>query len=215
MGLRESDIDLIRAAAGIPASQPVVLYHGIFAPLRGLRRDHHALQDDGLEDVHAVFLGYGELRGELDLAAADPANGGRVHVLEAVPPASLLPWVASSDIAVMPIQPDTLNGYLSTPNKLFEAIAAGVPVVTSDFPAMAGIVLTGDSGPIGEVCDPTDPRAIAKALRRILSLSAPEREALKARCRAAARRWNWETESVVLTSTYDRLPRHGGGISPA
>jgi glycosyltransferase involved in cell wall biosynthesis len=200
--------NLIREATGIDASKHVVLYHGLFSAQRGLRQIVAALSSPGLEDVHAVFLGYGELRGELERAAMNPSHSGRIHVLDAVPPSELLPWVASADVAVMPIQPETLNGYLSTPNKLFEAIAAGVPVVTSNFPATAAIVLAGSYGPIGAVCDPTDPPDVAGAMLRILALSPPEREALKARCRAAAERWNWETESLVLTSEYVRIGRH-------
>jgi glycosyltransferase involved in cell wall biosynthesis len=185
----------------------VALYHGLFAAQRGLRQIIAALATPGLEHVEAVFLGYGEMRDELRLAAEDPNHAGRIHVLDAVPPAELLSWVASADISVMPIQPDTINGYLSTPNKLFEAIAAGVPVVTSDFPAMAAIVLGDATGAVGAVCDPTDPREIGSAVLRILSLPELERDALRARCRAAADRWNWETESLVLTAEYVRIGR--------
>jgi glycosyltransferase involved in cell wall biosynthesis len=55
-------------------------------------------------------------------------------------------------------QPAGMNEVLSTPNKLFESIAAGVPVVTSDFPERRAIVLNPALGPLGAVCDPTDPR---------------------------------------------------------
>ena len=49
-------------------------------------------------------------------------------------PTELLDWVAAADVVAMPIQPSTLNHRLTTPNKLFEALAAGVPVVASDLP---------------------------------------------------------------------------------
>ena len=89
--------------------------------------------------------------------------------MPAVPPAELLDWVASADIVAMPIQPSTLNHRLTTPNKLFEAMAVGVPVVASDLPGMAPIV--AETG-CGVVCDPTDPAAIADAIRSIFGLPA-------------------------------------------
>ena len=67
------------------------------------------------------------LQAELERRAADPSLDGRVRILPAVPPDELLAWVASADVVAMPIQPTTLNHRLTTPNKLFEAMAAGVP----------------------------------------------------------------------------------------
>ena len=85
--------------------------------------------------------------------------------MPAVPPDELLGWVAAADVVAMPIQPSTLNHRLTTPNKLFEAMAVGVPVVASDLPGMAPIVR--ETG-CGVVCDPTDPAAIAAAIASIL-----------------------------------------------
>ena len=64
-------------------------------------------------------------------------GSGTLTLAAAVPPEELLPWVAAADVVAMPIQPTTLNHRLTTPNKLFEALAAGVPVVASDLPGMA------------------------------------------------------------------------------
>ena len=86
--------------------------------------------------------------------ASEPALAGRLLVLPAVPPDELLDWVGSADVVAMPIQPSTLNHRLTTPNKLFEAMAAGVPVVASDLPGMAAIVR--ETG-CGVLCDPTSP----------------------------------------------------------
>ena len=65
----------------------------------------------------------------------------------------------------IPIQGDTLNHRLATPNKLFEALAAGVPVVASDLPGMAPIVRELDAGVL---VDPARPAAIAAGIRALL-----------------------------------------------
>jgi glycosyltransferase involved in cell wall biosynthesis len=125
----------------------------------------------------------------------------------------------------MPNQPRTLNERLSTPNKLFECLAAGVPVVVSDFPAVRAIVLDDQLGPLGATTDPADPRAVARAIGTLLDLGPGERSAIRRRCaRAARERWNWESEVAGLVEAYrhlanptDRAPRaeapsHEGGV---
>jgi glycosyltransferase involved in cell wall biosynthesis len=198
--------DLLRERLGLPPEVVIALYHGTFAAHRGLEELAEAVLEPGLESVHAVFLGYGKQRAMLDEMAADPRFDGRLHVLDAVAPSELLPWVAAADVAVMCIQPSTLNHRLSTPNKLFEALAAGVPVVVSDFKEMHEIVLCNPGGPLGTVCRPTDVADVARAIRQIIELPASEAALLRSRClRAAHERWNWETESAHLVDLYEEL----------
>ncbi len=198
--------DLIRAATGIPGDVPIALYHGAFSRHRGLEQLAAAVAEPGLEQVHAVFLGYGGLRAELLALAAGPLAPGRVHVLTAVPPEELGAWVASADVGVMMIQASTINHRMSTPNKLFECLAAGVPVVASDFPEMRGIVCEDPAGPLGVVAAPDDVPALAGAILSIVTADPVERAALRARClRAAHDRWNWETESARLVGLYADL----------
>lgn len=198
--------DHLRRATGIPAGEPIALYHGGFSPHRGLEELAAAILEPGMERVHAAFLGYGSMRPWLDAATADPRYGGRLHVLDAVPPADLVEWVAGADVGVMPIRAATLNHRLSTPNKLFECLAAGVPVVASDFPDMRRIVLDDPDGPLGAVCDPASPPAIARAIRQIVELPADSAADLRRRCLTAAHdRWNWETESARLVALYADL----------
>jgi glycosyltransferase involved in cell wall biosynthesis len=195
--------DLIREATGIMRDSPIALYHGGFSAYRGMEQIADSILEQGLEKAHAVYLGYGSQRPALERLTKDPRYGGRLHVLDAVPPNTLPPWIASADVGVMPIQPSTLNHRLSTPNKLFESLAAGLPVVVSDFIEMRDIVLGDPLGPLGEVCRPDDPADIARAIRVILQHPADEREALRARCLAAAHaRWNWDTEVGGLLDLY-------------
>ena len=205
---------LIRDALAIPPDEPVILYHGLLDADRGLETSYEAIVEPGLERAHLVLLGFGQGRDRLRHLAAQPRFGGRIHLLDPVSPAELLPWVASADVGVMPNQPRTLNERLSTPNKLFESIAAGLPVVSSDFPERRRIIIDDPLGPLGAVCDPTDPRALAVAIRSLIDLDSAARQDLRRRCAAAAHeRWNWETEARKLLDAYRRISmeRNAGG----
>ncbi|MCU0309252.1 MAG: glycosyltransferase [Chloroflexi bacterium] len=197
---------LLRDRLGLPPSARIVLYHGGLIEGRGLRQLVDAVLEPGMEDTHLVLLGAGPLWEELAARAATPRAGGRVHLLEAVLPDQLPEWVAAADVGVMPNQPVNANERLSTPNKLFESIAVGLPVVSSDFPERRRIILGDPDGPLGAVCDPTDPAAIAAAIRSILDLGPAERADLRARIlRAAHARWNWETEGARLVRLYEEI----------
>jgi glycosyltransferase involved in cell wall biosynthesis len=195
--------DHLRRAAGIPVHAPIILYHGGFQRGRGLEILAEAMEEPALRRAHLVYLGYGSLQSELDAIASEPRFGGRIHVLPAVPPDVLLDWVASADLAAMIIQPTTLNHRLSSPNKLFEAMAAGVPVVASNLQVMSEIVrATG----CGRVVDPNDRQAIAAACAEILDASPDAAAAWRRRAlEAAHERYNWERESAELIALYDRI----------
>ena len=194
---------LLREAARIPAGAPIILYHGALTAQRGIEQLIDALLEPGLEEAHLVLMGFGDRRDEyVEMTRSDRLRG-HAHVLDAVSPDELLAWVASADVGAMPIPGKTMNDYLSAPNKLFECLAAGVPVVASDIPAMRRIVMGDPNRPLGALCDPSRVDAIADALNSILGLSQPAGDALRARCAAAAAQWwNWQVESVILTQLY-------------
>ena len=188
-------------ALGLPDRHKIVLYHGGLFPWRGIEQLMEAIGD--VPDATLVLMGYGILEGTLRAQAADPSRAGKVRVMHAVPPAELHEWVAAADVVAMPIQGDTLNHRLTTPNKLFEAMAAGVPAVVSDLPGMSAIVKDAGSGIL---VDPTDVAAIAAAIRQIASLPADEWQAWRERCVAAAHdRYNWETQVEGLLDLYGQL----------
>jgi glycosyltransferase involved in cell wall biosynthesis len=192
----------LRDAVGVGATAPIVLYHGALSENRGIEQLMEAMLEPRLAGAHLCLMGAGEMREALDGAVSDPRWEGRIHVLDPVLPVDLIGWVSSADVGAIPLQASTLNLRLSTPNKLFECLAAGTPVVVSDFTAMREIVL-GPDGPLGAVCDPASPRSIARAIGSLLDLPAAERQALRERClAAAATRWNWDHEAQTLLGVY-------------
>lgn len=208
----ELPVSGLRDATGVPSSVPLMLYHGSFTHHRGIEQLAEAMLQPGLESAHLALLGFGGIRQELQDLVAEPRFEGRLHLLDAVPPGELLDWVAGADVDVIPLQHSTLNHWLCTPNKLWESLAAGVPVVVSDFPAMRPIVLDDPAGELGAVCDPADPASIAMAIRTIVERPPELRAELRRRCLEAAHaRWNWEQESATLVELYrelDRTDRH-------
>ena len=83
--------DRLRAALDLAAGTPVALYHGGFMPDRGLVETILAWRRPELAGVHLVLMGWGTLEASLRELAADPASGGRVHLLPPVPPESIAP----------------------------------------------------------------------------------------------------------------------------
>lgn len=94
------------------------------------------------------------------------------------------------------------NHVESQPNKLFEYMAAGLPVIASDFPYWRQIV--GDVR-CGVHADPRDPAAVAEAVTSLLDH--PERaQEMGALGQAAVReRFNWQTQVPTLLSLYSEL----------
>jgi glycosyltransferase involved in cell wall biosynthesis len=207
---------LLREVADVAADDPLILYHGSLTVGRGLELLVAAMTDDRLGRAHLVMMGYGSLRDRLELLAGDPAVAGRVHLLPPVPPDELTAWVAGADVAAMPIEPGTLNHRLSSPNKLFESIAAGVPVVGPAFVEFRRVVERNAEGPLGVLHRDHSPRAIADALCSVLMAGQSARRAMRSRClRAAARRWRWGREAAGLLAVYAGLPEHEPGSSRA
>ena len=186
---------------GLEPATRVVLYQGGFSRGRGVEQLIQAVHR--VPDTVLVMMGYGALEADFRAAAAAEENRGKVHVLPAVPPTELLDWVASADVVGVLFQHDTLNNYLSTPNKFLEAMAAGVPTVCSDHPGMGPIAReTGCGIPV----DPSDIEAIAGAIRTIVDAPPDERGARRARALAAAHdTYNWETQVQTLLDEYTRL----------
>jgi glycosyltransferase involved in cell wall biosynthesis len=145
-----------------------------------------------------VFMGFGTLEAALRAAAArDP---GRIVVLPAVPSGELLEWTCGATVSFVGAPPITINQRLTAPNKLFESLMAGVPVVVAAGTATAQLVEYAGAGtPVA----PWTPAATARAIAALLDLPDGERLALRRRIRAAAlERFSWETLRPSVVELY-------------
>ncbi|WP_412063436.1 glycosyltransferase [Rubrivirga sp. IMCC45206] len=190
------DRTALARALGLPDDgRVVVLYQGLFREGRGLRALVEATRR--VEEVRLVCIGEGAL-GE-DLARAGAALGDRLVVSPFVPPDRLAALTPGADLGACLIEPLTESLRLSLPNKLFEYLAAGVPVLASPLPEIRAVVDRG----VGVLADPADPESVAGALRRSLDPAVRARWAENAH--AALAPYTWTRGRHTFRHLIDRL----------
>ena len=90
----------------------------------------------------------------------------------------------------------------SMPQKLFEYMGAGIPVIASDFPLWRGII--GKSR-CGILLDPADTTAIAQAIEYVLAHPAEAEEMGRRGQEVLLKQYSWHTEAEKLVSLYSGL----------
>lgn len=88
------------------------------------------------------------------------------------------------------------------PNKLFEYMSAGLPLIVSDFPVWREVI---DEVGCGRMVDPNDPREIAEAMNWLLKRPEEAFEMGQRARKAVEDRFNWAVESRKLIEFYQEL----------
>lgn len=199
------DLRGLLPAGAIPVEVPLVLYLGGVMPHRGLEELIAAVAE--LPEAHLVCLGAGGGSTEAIDAEIRRMNlGGRAHLVPPVPSEEVVPYAASATIGVSIIQPASLSYRLALPNKLFQYMAAGIPVVASDFPDVRQVV---EGSGAGIVVDPADPDAVAAAIRCLIEDPELARSMGAAGRRAVSERFNWQTSAETLLRGYRAIGTAG------
>jgi glycosyltransferase involved in cell wall biosynthesis len=166
-------------------------WHGVVHLSAALARLHAA--GDGR--FGAVLIGNGPERPAAERAARGVPG---IVFTGAVPHADMPGWLAAADIGVAPFDPIKHGplrlGFYWSPLKIFEYMAAGLPVVAPALPRLSRLITTGHEGLL---YDPADPRALDAALGALGDAATRQRMGQAARTRVV-NDFSWDAHCAAL-----------------
>ncbi|MDN3511637.1 MAG: glycosyltransferase [Candidatus Jettenia sp.] len=144
---------------------------------------------------HIVFMGYGPLVEQVKDYERRFLN---IHYQSAVKPEDILRYTRCADIGISFIENTCLSYFFSLPNKVFEYILSGLPIIVSNLPEVKKIVFEYNCGWVVEIKEDD-------LLRLIESITYEDIKGKKENVIKCKNNFGWDKEEVKLLKTYYNL----------
>jgi glycosyltransferase involved in cell wall biosynthesis len=184
----------LKSKLSVSSDGLLFIYQGIVGHERGVERTLR-LFSNAQKDRHILFLGYGDLVGEVKKYAKKFSN---IHYHPAVKISELASYTSAADVGLQLISPTCKSYYYCLPNKTFEYLFAGLPLLSSRLLEIERLV---DDYHCGWLLPEADDRAIDF----INKLTLDKCKFMAAGVSKAAGSFSWEQESNQLISIYKRV----------
>src|SRR5262249_4601902 len=185
----------------LDAGAKVLLFQGGLSTGRHLESVVEAMKLIRNSRVHLVILGDGPLKSHLQTLIQRMGVKTRVHFHHAVPQNELLRFTASADAGIIPYQATCLNNYYCTPNKLFEFIAAGIPILASNLPEIHQIITGSEIGMVGDL---SSVKSMASSIDTFFADELRLKE-WRTHVVEAQKRFCWDREGEKVVSIFESL----------
>lgn len=151
-----------------------------------------------------IFLGGGKTELEIKKLAKKLKLTKKIKFLPQVLPGQITESIKEADLGLALTQAASLSYYYSLPNKLFQYILAGVPILGSNFLEFKKIILANE---VGETVNPASPKLISQKIREMLVKKKYRiyRQNLKSLVTKKDFAYNWAIESKKITEFYRGL----------
>jgi glycosyltransferase involved in cell wall biosynthesis len=190
-------LDALVPAAEWRERQRAACYVGGVTRIRGACELVDAMAHADAELYLAGAISPPKLAGELERSP----GWSRVRYLGSVEHARVPELLARVKVGLIPLHP-VANYVDAYPVKLFEYMAAGLPVIATDVPRWREFLEAHGCG----VCvEPGSPRRLAEAITRLLDDDQRARAMGERARRAAVEHYSWETQAAVLADLYAEL----------
>lgn len=170
--------DYARRCLGIPVNRPVIITVARLSEEKALATMIKAMTSIEDRDVQLYILGEGPLRSHLANLIGREELENRVFLMGGIPHEELNAWFNAADLFCLS------SLHEGCPVVVHEALACGIPVVSTTVGAVPDIVTSSD---YGLLCVPNDPAQLARQLTAALSRSW-DRDAIA----AYGRKFTWD-----------------------
>lgn len=189
-----------RADIGIPEDAFLLVNQGTGINLdRGMEELFGALEKLPSE-VHLLLIGKGDVIPSLKQRAQESSKlGRRVHFIPPLPYEEMMRHTMCCDLGLSLDKDTNINYRFSLPNKVFDYIRAGIPLLTTDLPEVGRIVRTYDVGLCIEECNE------AKVEKGIMHMMSQGKERFAKALERASQELCWEEEVQTLVACYGEI----------
>jgi glycosyltransferase involved in cell wall biosynthesis len=182
---------------GIPENKKIIVLQGAGINIdRGAEEAVLAMQY--VEHAVLMIVGSGDVIGVLKEMTKELKLENKVIFTGKVPFEKLVQYTRHGDLGLTLDKDTNINYRYSLPNKLFDYIHAGVPVLASPLVEIRRII---EEYQVGDVISSHDPEHIAEKINKILSNEGSLQE-WKKNAKIAAGKLNWENEELRLKEVY-------------
>jgi glycosyltransferase involved in cell wall biosynthesis len=195
------NVDSIRTRheLGLPFDKKIILLQGAGINIqRGAEEAIDAMQ--WVEDATLLIIGGGDAVKNLEVRIKNAEWSDRVKMLPKMKPEELYQYTCNADIGLSLDKDTNINYRFSLPNKLFDYVNAGVPMLASALPEVQGFV---DRYSVGVCIKSHDPQHIAEMMN--FMLHAPDYATWKANTKNAAEENSWQKEKKVWLDMLDKI----------
>ncbi len=175
----------------IPDTNKVFVYSGLFIQGRCIELILEVFKR--IPEAHVVFMGFGNLTNLIDEYSLRFPN---IHRHHHVPNEEVSKYISGADFGLCLLENISLSDYLALPNKFFEYLFNNVPVLASNFPAMARVINVCKGG---YVCN-VDNENITAAVKKLISLVGHNGVDI-----VAIHEYSWITQEKDLIKMYQEL----------
>ncbi len=185
--------------SGIPLNKKILILQGAGINIdRGAEELVQAMQY--VNDAHLFIIGGGDVFGDLKKLTIQLNLGSKISIKDKMPKSELLQYTFNADLGISIDKDTNLNYHFSLPNKIFDYIQAGLPVLASNLPEIKNIITRYN---IGCLTEGHDPKQIAEKLNYMIS--SDQYSIWKENTKKAAAENNWETEKKQFSSILETL----------